>query len=389
MSKLPAIVWLTGGSGPLSEQTLRDNPSASVAGARWQAGLISGLMEVGCPVWVVGHVAEGLWPKGRLFLNADHARLAEGFAGSLVSYWNVPFVRTGSVVRGYRREIKKRCETAPPDVVMSYNLLQYNYAAALYAKHTWGVPWVSINADHWAHRGSAQTLHHNIMSNVDGALFLPWNSYTNASVPALHLDGGVYDIQAGSNGQAAVPQAEKIILYTGGLHPAKGTLLLAEAFQRMTEHQDAQLWYCGQGNNPELQEIARQHPRIKLLGLVSEARLAEISAQATVFVNPRIPSVYGNNENFPSKILEYLRYCKPVVSTWTDGLAPDYRKVLIVSEPDSGSMADALTEVLSWDEGQQRAHHAVVQDFMADKLWRTQASRVVEWLQQRILTSGT
>jgi glycosyltransferase involved in cell wall biosynthesis len=103
---------------------------------------------------------------------------------------------------------------------------------------------------------------------------------------------------------------------------------------------------------------------------------------ATLFVNPRPSSIADNRMNFPSKILEYLSYAKPVVSTWTPGLSPEYEGVLVVVEQETPEcMARKIEEVLSWDAEKHSAWSERITAFVTGrKLWDLQAGSLLRWL---------
>ncbi len=91
----------------------------------------------------------------------------------------------------------------------------------------------------------------------------------------------------------------------------------------------------------------------------------------------------GNNRNnFPSKVLEYLSYGKPVVSTWTSGIAPEYASLLAVpTEESPDAFAQTLRDVLVWPR-ERRADHAraACAHLVGKKTWSYQALRLADFL---------
>jgi glycosyltransferase involved in cell wall biosynthesis len=53
--------------------------------------------------------------------------------------------------------------------------------------------------------------------------------------------------------------------------------------------------------------------------------------------------------NFPSKVLDYMSYGRPIVSTQAPGLGPAFDDVLVFSEGDEPQqLAQAIDRVLGW-----------------------------------------
>jgi glycosyltransferase involved in cell wall biosynthesis len=124
------------------------------------------------------------------------------------------------------------------------------------------------------------------------------------------------------------------------------------------------------------------------LGFVSEEKLISLSRQADIFVNPRPSSIPGNERNFPSKILEYLTFGKPVVSTWTPGLAPEYRDVLIVPDEENPQcLAQTIDRVFAWESQDLENNFFRTKLFLeTTRTWELQARRLLEWLAQSAFT---
>jgi len=171
-----------------------------------------------------------------------------------------------------------------------------------------------------------------------------------------------------------------VVLYTGTKGPWGGVDLLLDAWQHV-RHPAARLWTCGQGQHERLRTAASQDPRIIDYGVVSEERLKDLAEQAAVLANPRPPSYPGNRLNFPSKVLEYLGTGKPVVTTRTLSLAPEYANVLLFAADDTpAAFAAAIDRVLHWTTEERTAYRRKARQFAAEHGdWQAVSGRLLHW----------
>ncbi len=356
--------------------------AVSPAGRRWQMGLVRGLQGTGTRVEALIHVPEPLWPRGRMREPSEEP-FEPGISGVRVAYWNLPLIRPLSMragfVAGFDRLLDRH---GPPAALLTYNAYPHNVAVGRHARDR-GIPWVNIVADvPESERGRRR--HDRAVREADGRVLLSWAELQRPDLPEpkLHLDGGVREIRGRD---APRPERPPVVLYTGSLGHWGGVDFLVDGFRRL-ERDDAELWICGHGENPRVERAAREDNRIRFLGLVSEEKLREVSERAWVFVNPRPSDIPMNAANFPSKVLEYLSYCKPIVSTWTGGLAPRYREILtVLDEETPEGMAAALDAVLDWSPDRRDEHAERVRRFVEEeKLWESQARRLTRWLDAEI-----
>ncbi len=376
------ILWL---GSVFDENTVSNAPAVSPAANRWQSGLIRGLVENGCQVQLLGHRPEPVWPRGAFHVQGavGYVPLAVGgpqIRQHLNGYLNIyklrDFILSLRQITVFRQMIKNG---DAPRCVLSYNIYPHSYAVGREAMRL-GIPWIPIIADAPGDPAAYQKLSNQIRSAA-GCAFLSWHSFTNwPDEPKIHLDGGVSSLPYPS---MPIPDSNspKIIFYAGVLNRFGGVYLLLDAFANIS-NPDVRLWICGKGDNPKLRDALQKDHRITFHGCVDEKTLQQLSRQAWVMVNPRPNQVIDSLHNFPSKILEYLSYGKPVVSTWTPGIAPEYRSVLIVPDVETpAGLAHAIDSVLQWTEQQRREHSLMLRRFLgAEKIWRIQADRLKEWI---------
>lgn len=367
----PYILWL----GPVvNESAVISSPAVSPAGNRWQLGLIHALQQMDIAVRVIGHLPEPVWPRGRLRVKPQDERLPHGVQGQLTGYWNLPAWRNRSLSNGYRKLIRQIVASgAYTGVVVTYNGSPANVAGATYARKRYSVPWICIVADDDA------------PPDADGYVFLSWWYYETfaEAKPKLHLDGGIFEIPFSPQTVAHKnPTRGQVVMYTGAMSSYGGVDFLVRAFHKLVDPH-VELWICGKGSNPEVKRLAAIDDRIKVWGFVPEERLNQLMQQADVFVNPRPSKILGNERNFPSKILEYLSYGRPVISTLTEGLSPQYRDVLIGLEQETEEcLAATIQDVLNWQAEQRQFLAQRVARFLESRLWHVQATRLVDWMAQ-------
>ena len=86
---------------------------------------------------------------------------------------------------------------------------------------------------------------------------------------------------------------------------------------------------------------------------------------------------------FPSKILQYMAYGKPIVSTKTDGLSPDYNSVLQIAPSNSAEeLAGEIRRTLdlsgeAFGNLQERQHRFVTNS----RSWKQQAAKLLSFIQ--------
>jgi hypothetical protein len=116
-----------------------------------------------------------------------------------------------------------------------------------------------------------------------------------------------------------------------------------------------------------------------VIGSVLSVR--DLTEQAAVLVNPRPPSYPGNRLNFPSKVLEYLSTGKPVVTTRTLSLAPEYDNVLLFAGDDTAAgLAAAIDGVLDWTSDERSDYRRKVSQFAAEHGdWQVVTGRFLGW----------
>lgn len=361
-------------------------PAVSPSANRWQSGLLRGLEEAGCKIRVLGHRAEPAWPRGKPWMprieevaplpSPSHIPQVQ------VGYWNFPRIRTSLLASQYVRSFRRLLRDGfRPDVILCYNVYPHSVATGHEAMRL-GIPWVPVVADAPGDPHAYAMLEKELGAAA-GCVFLPWSSIPpwNAT-PKLHLDGGV----------STVPEHEldppsdrgpRIIFYSGALNQYGGVDLLLDAFG-LVRDPNTRLWICGKGDNDKLRQMLRKDSRITFFGCVHEEKLRELSRQAWVMVNPRPSNIRDSQHNFPSKVLEYLSYGKPVVSTRTPGLSPEYRPFLIVPVAETAeALATSILEILGWTAEQRRANAASVGDFLREKkTWRYQTGRLLAWCRE-------
>jgi glycosyltransferase involved in cell wall biosynthesis len=100
--------------------------------------------------------------------------------------------------------------------------------------------------------------------------------------------------------------------------------------------------------------MTAESDRVTDLGMVTEGELERLAFSADVLVNPRPVRSDDSCMNFPSKVLDYMSYGRPIVSTRAPGLGPTFDDLLVFSEGDEpGKLAQAIDRVLGWSPAEQ------------------------------------
>ena len=365
-----------------SDQALFGRKAVNQAATTWSRGLLQGLQNAGCEIRVGTHCREQYWPGGEIYPGRE-----EDFDKSLpfnyVNYCNLPLIRKVWLTSAYKRMVAKQVAEFKPHYVLSYNLYSYHCCVADIIREA-GSRWIPIildqdNPDHdnW-HEFKQQS------EGASGYIFLSWWGYKNCpgDLPKLHLDGGVDRWK----GEVGAVKRGKLVVYSGKYNDSYGGLdALFEIFKRV-ETADCKFCLTGKDARGSLKNYLNKESRAEYLGFVSCDDLHNIHLKADAFINPRPPEISDNKMIFPSKLLNYLSYGKPVISTWTEGLAPEYKDLVWCSlsgehyiEESAALIDRALNAPKEESEHIYKRQKGWIE---SGHTWAHQCRHLVEWLNE-------
>ena len=136
----------------------------------------------------------------------------------------------------------------------------------------------------------------------------------------FEIVNGCIDMQKFSNICPARKKDCTYVVYTGVLSAVTGVDLLISAFD-LIKNPNYRLIICGQGNemNNIIRQAAAKDRRIEYRGFLSTEEYINTIAESDILVNPRNMEYIQNQNNFPSKILEYLASGRKILSTKFNG----------------------------------------------------------------------
>lgn len=354
------------------QNTLAANPAST----KWLAGFVSGLEQNGTKVDLCGHCYAQVWPKGPL-LPGKSRYLEPRYNNHLVRFLNLPGLRCNSMRRGYLRVGTKLFKKDNYNAIVTYNPYSWHTYAARLLRREYGIPWICLNLD-FDDVGVGWENFMRDAGDADGHLFLSHWGYEQAPVERkIHLDSGVTELLS----DFGCRKSDNVfnIVYLGKLSRSGGLEVLLALPGLITE-ENVRFIYGGKGypdDIAKLTALAKSDPRVDFRGFVDDRDLAGLFESADVFINPRDPEDLVNDMVFPSKIMHYLQTGKTVVSTWTKGLEPVYRDLMLIAN--SPTIQDfALATQLAVKETQlERIERSKrIKTFLVgSRLWSSQAQR--------------
>jgi hypothetical protein len=350
--------------------------AASPASTKWLSGFVGGLLENGDDVSLCGHCYARAWPRGP-FIPGKKEYLNHNFDNNLVRFINLPGLRFASMGRGYYRAAAKLARNHDYDMIVTYNPYPWHAAAARRLRDKLHIPWICLNLDFDdVGTGWAQFL--SEAGDADGHLFLSHWGYEHAPVEhKIHLDSGVSELTEAFGGR---DQSDILnIVYLGKLCKSGGLDVLF-ALPKLIADPNVRFIYGGKGYPEDvsrLKAFAASDSRVDFRGFVEDCDVAELFECADVFINPRDPDDVVNDMVFPSKIMHYLQTGKTVVSTWTKGLEPVYRDLMLIAKtPTVQDFACATIQAVEETNEQRSLRSKRIAEFLnGSRLWATQAQR--------------
>ena len=159
-------------------------------------------------------------------------------------------------------------------------------------------------------------------------------------------------------------------MYAGLLEPVTGIDRLVEAFVRI-DNPDMRMCISGKGTlKDKIIAAGERDSRIEYLGCVPYEEYLWNLKNADVLVNPRNMDMPENENNFPSKIMEYLATGKPIISTKFPGYEKFSEYITFCD-----SSVDGIQKALESRDVQE--HDSIKnREFASRFIWENQVERI-------------
>lgn len=369
------ILWF---GAVFKENELHNFKAISPAGNNWQLRFIESIIKNRTyNVVCFGHLPYQSFPKGKLYVPKNCDIELSYIKQFLASYLNLPFIRNIFInlsilfsLINYLKENNKKSFT-----VISYNIYSYNFLPILFAKVLFHFKIYTIVADPL----NDKTDRINPLTFfADGKIFLSRKLYQDSkSIRKVNIEGGIVLNEFETN----KPIPFRYLLYAGRVSVLNGVKLLLDAFE-LIDDENLFLIITGFNDDASVLEDILNAKNVIYKGMISNSELKLLFQNALILINPRLTKISTNDSVFPSKLLEYLSYRKPVISTYTLGIPTEYKNIVNFIYNDSPEeLKLEIVKILNWTDNDLLEYSLKVHDFiLTEKSWDIVTKKLLNFL---------
>lgn len=289
-------------------------------------------------------------------------------------------------VRSFRQLIKERLLNC--DVVIAYNVI-YAWLDLPKIAGKNGRQSVLILADYTEPDGSVG-LKNKVYANIqmhsvrrfDKVITLSKRSekILKSKQKIYCMEGGISEEVYSYFGEMIEAHSPVRLNYSGLLHPVMGVDLLLEAFGKVTRS-DVRLYISGKGPlKDKVIQASKADSRIIYTGFLSYDDYLKQLREADILINPRNMELKENDNNFPSKIMEYLATGKLIVSTKFYGYER-FPQEIVFSDSTAEKLKEKIEFALNQVDQNTRSRYEKERTFAEDFLWEKQIQRMISFVE--------
>ena len=311
-------------------KTLSQNKTLSAAVTRWLKCFLQEINYV-----YVGHEYSRVWPLGGLFLKSK--KTENGF---ILGYLNIYIFRKLYLLVSYFYRVSRLLKNSNfDDTIIIHSCQEYKNQAniqiliAKLFKKLKGINVICIVGDGLEPDG------------FDAYFFVTYHTFSISNQKHKFLFEGVVEDPKLKRISGRKRSAKKTqIMYSGAIDGHVSLKNLIVALQHKKFKEKYELLITGICDNKELKQFFNAHNNVKFLGFLSDEELFKKCLEIDVFINPRRIDFLPNEFNFPSKLLYYMQFDKPIISSITKGISPDFKEALI---PINGDAIESYLNTLT------------------------------------------
>lgn len=349
----------------------------SAAGSRFQNNMVKNMKEMGYEIYECSFIGVQIPLEARTNLEKE-AQNKKNRVEYVFKKKNV----IASIIE-YHKKILKLLENV--DIVICYNIIYAWLLLPKFAKkkEKKSIAIIADYSESVSYKGIKSKLYAKLqlwsMRQFDVVVGLSANIRTKLKEKQgfVLMEGGIdrdfYDAFLYQVREEASPF---VLMYSGLLNQVTGIDLLLEVM-RQINRQDIRLIITGKGPmEEEIKQAAFRDSRICYKGHLQYEEYMKQLMNADVLINPRNMNFPENQNNFPSKIMEYLATGKLILSTKFVGWEKFEKNIIFcesnVKEIKSG-MEDAIGEI-----GDRYLVYQLNRERAKQFEWKEQIRRILE-----------
>jgi hypothetical protein len=303
-----------------SYRILKKYNNLSAAASEWKKNFIQELENISKKKIIkIQYYKERPWPSGSFI--SKNIDFSESKNSIFISYLNLPFIKKFIIYRKVIRAINKRLVKKDRNIIITYNFLAEDIKIATFLKRFFSFSWLSICADF--NDNQKRSINKKIV-NSDKVIFLSEYAYRNykGKNKLLYL-GSIKKIQKNMNKKI------KNFLYSGSLGAWTDINNFLNEFSKIKDN-NIKLYITTNNKKNIIKRYLDKDKRIIYLGYLNDDKYKYLIKKIDCFVNLRDHNNINNLYNFPSKLLRYFHYNKPVISSYMNNLSSDLKETLIM-----------------------------------------------------------
>ncbi len=338
----------------------------STATNNWQYQLVSNISNNVTSISVISYVSEKSWPFGKLFPKIESKDLENTFISDTISYINLPLIREFSIYLNVKKVLKNKSIYNTFDYIMTFNSLLRNNLINKYINRNTNRISISITGDGKISEISKISIIQNYNSYLNSKK--TYKYFFQGGVPSIKVSD-LYDFNN-----------SKIIVFTGTFTNLTGIEKFAMQFGNLNI-KDLQLHIYGRGNVEYLNSLANKYKNIKIFGYVSTEVLNKAMNEAFAFVNPRNELEESSQNTFPSKLLEYVSFGKPIISTYSSSLDDNFNNLLLLyNSEDENTLKFQLEKIRTMNIDDMNSIREKYLFFIENNSWELKTKELVNYL---------
>lgn len=397
-----SLVWV----GSVAPRDLKDLEGAvSLAGVRYQDGLVTALVDQGVDVELVGVPTTPTWGRGgRLWVSRVTVHSQAGLRSRAIGFPNIVglkqvwiaislFLRVLLITRSLR--LRRHDHHVVVFNTISYIAIPVMLVSLITRSRTVGliadVPLESSRTHRAGYVRLESRLEIWAISQFSRIVVLSQHvarDFGRVGQPWMVIEGGVsHNEWVGKDHAVPDPYGTRRVVFAGTLNEVSGIELALEAMT-LPAAMGCELQIFGSGPLLDVvKEASSRTPGICYMGSVPHVEVMNAYGGAALLISPRAPDDYVTRYTFPSKILEYLGTGIPVLANRLEGMPDAYDSLLNFADPNPRAWSESIGEICNDVQGEYRAKaQAALEYVRVNRNWMAQASRLSRFLAEDWVT---